>query len=477
MTDSSLWTTFARALLENHSLLASSALAQYDGFAPRAARVSVLGIGMLWLMAGKVRACNENKSPPVSTSLRWCVWRTTAGEAALFLVSSGSDLGCEEFLSEAACATLDSPFEPNARACHWDGEYTPACTFAEPDEDDAYSPFRLLSVLIVMACVNPFVLGVEWLFLNVLVAPSLNDDDDDDDDDDDNDDGGGGGGGGGSGDGDQSSPNGRQLMNYRAALALVARTRDPDLSFRRREKAHVARRRDQMMGSDADTIQRRHHCRDHRRHKRTTKIAAVRAKYQRKMASNMAVPSRGLVGASSNDDEPSANPVLRNDDTHDDKTKKHLSRPPRAVMSHRARQIHEYEVAVVHASARTMSTLTAKRQHGASGAGGTVVGDGLGDDALDGNVDSIADLTKFYPMRVLSAAATAFEDMTGVGLGWNDDDCDDTAAPHLAALAKQPPRAPNPNMSVGALARGMRGDDGGEIAELEASQRPNSKVT
>ena len=144
VSDKSLCVTFCRALRDNHSLLSASALAEYDPIVPRYIRTCVLGIGLLWLMAA---------------------------EALLFLYSN-PDLGCEEILGEQECLAMSSPYDPTVDACSWDWETLPHCNFEEPNEDDAYSPFRLGSVLLVMAFINPFIALTDWLFQNIINAPT-----------------------------------------------------------------------------------------------------------------------------------------------------------------------------------------------------------------------------------------------------------------------------------------------------------------
>ena len=121
VADQSLCVTFCRALRDNHSLISASALAEYDPIVPRHIRTCVLGIGLLWLMAA---------------------------EALLFAYSS-PDLGCEAFETRQECLAVSSPYDPTIDACYWDWETLPHCNFLEPNEDDAYSPFRLGSVLLV----------------------------------------------------------------------------------------------------------------------------------------------------------------------------------------------------------------------------------------------------------------------------------------------------------------------------------------
>lgn len=56
MLDPSIWVTFWRALLENHSLLSSSAISPYDPLVPRAVRV-FLGSSLWPAMFSVARMC------------------------------------------------------------------------------------------------------------------------------------------------------------------------------------------------------------------------------------------------------------------------------------------------------------------------------------------------------------------------------------------------------------------------------------
>ena len=220
--------------------------------------MSILGVGMLWLMTA---------------------------EAVLFLVSSPADLGCEANTSKDECTMMSSPYDPGLDnlgrehnrpppACAWDPRAQPACTFLEPNEDDAYSPFRLLTVLIVMAFVNPFVLGMEWIILNVLIAPSRDSEEDTEV--------------------DASAPPLSGVprsvsVKYSAALALMARLRDPGSSARRRCKERA----------NGDTALQRER-RRHRHKKKQLKVTERRAEYQHHHKSSRPAPnvaSRQIGGA------------------------------------------------------------------------------------------------------------------------------------------------------------------------------------
>ena len=121
-----------------------------------------------------------------------------------------------------------------------------------------------------MACVNPFVLGVEWLVLRVLIAPGCTRDDDD-----------------GVGDNevvldgdDHEAGRASKSMTYHDALSLVERTRDPELPARRRAKA-CARN---GSGPDDDVTRKQARARRHAR--KRAKVSHIRAMYQENVSAD-----------------------------------------------------------------------------------------------------------------------------------------------------------------------------------------------
>ena len=74
------------------------------------------------------------------------------------------------FETREECLAVSSPYDPTIDACYWEYETLPHCNFLEPNEDDAYSPFRLGSVLLVMACINPFIAMTDFIFQNIVNA-------------------------------------------------------------------------------------------------------------------------------------------------------------------------------------------------------------------------------------------------------------------------------------------------------------------
>ena len=74
------------------------------------------------------------------------------------------DLGCDKYTNEADCLVLTSPlqpFDPSVAACAWDPTIDPPCDTAPPNTSDQFSPLNVAMLVIVMLCIDPFVLAVE----------------------------------------------------------------------------------------------------------------------------------------------------------------------------------------------------------------------------------------------------------------------------------------------------------------------------
>ena len=93
----------------------------------------VFGISLLWLMVG-VAVCKQLTSP---------------------------DLGCSAYTNEADCMVMMQPFDGSAHACAWDPTIDPPCDTAPPDTSSNFTPINIAMLVIVMLCIDPFVLTIE----------------------------------------------------------------------------------------------------------------------------------------------------------------------------------------------------------------------------------------------------------------------------------------------------------------------------
>ena len=93
------------------------------------------------------------------------------------------DLGCNEFETEPDCYTLTSPYsapwEAPGPACFWDPDITcdppmhdgaGCCALIEPDPEN-WTVERVMAILICMFVIEPFVIAMEWVMLNIINAP------------------------------------------------------------------------------------------------------------------------------------------------------------------------------------------------------------------------------------------------------------------------------------------------------------------
>ena len=93
----------------------------------------VFGISLLWLMVG-VAVCKQLTSP---------------------------DLGCSAYMNEADCMVMMQPFDGSAHACAWDPMIDPPCDTAPPDTSSNFTPLSIAMLVIVMLCIDPFILVIE----------------------------------------------------------------------------------------------------------------------------------------------------------------------------------------------------------------------------------------------------------------------------------------------------------------------------
>ena len=71
------------------------------------------------------------------------------------------DLGCSAYTNEADCMVMMAPFDGSAHACAWDAMIVPPCDTAPPDTSSNFTPINIAMLVIVMLCIDPFILFIE----------------------------------------------------------------------------------------------------------------------------------------------------------------------------------------------------------------------------------------------------------------------------------------------------------------------------
>ena len=71
------------------------------------------------------------------------------------------DLGCSAYTNEADCLVMMQPFDEPAHACAWDPMIAPPCDTAPPDTSSSFTPINIAMLVIVMLCIDPFILVIE----------------------------------------------------------------------------------------------------------------------------------------------------------------------------------------------------------------------------------------------------------------------------------------------------------------------------
>ena len=71
------------------------------------------------------------------------------------------DLGCSAYTNEADCMVMMQPFDGSAHACAWDPTIDPPCDTAPPDTSSNFTPLSIAMLVIVMLCIDPFILVIE----------------------------------------------------------------------------------------------------------------------------------------------------------------------------------------------------------------------------------------------------------------------------------------------------------------------------
>ena len=74
---------------------------------------------------------------------------------------SSPDLGCSAYTNEADCMVMMQPFDGAAHACAWDPYVDPPCDTAPPDTSSNFTPLSIAMLVIVMLCIDPFILVIE----------------------------------------------------------------------------------------------------------------------------------------------------------------------------------------------------------------------------------------------------------------------------------------------------------------------------
>ena len=74
---------------------------------------------------------------------------------------SSPDLGCSAYTNEADCMVIMQPFDDAAHACAWDPYVDPPCDNAPPDSSSSFTPLSIAMLVIVMLCIDPFILVIE----------------------------------------------------------------------------------------------------------------------------------------------------------------------------------------------------------------------------------------------------------------------------------------------------------------------------
>jgi hypothetical protein len=144
VTDRSICHTFVRTVMDEHGFIYASPWGPYDPLIPRHIRSQILGVHLLWLLTGEAVMCMY-ESP---------------------------DIGCEDFESYEECISMTSPYNPEMNACLWQPDGLPRCSLIEPDPEDWSDPARAIAIVICMVVLEPFLIAVEWLYLNILNAPT-----------------------------------------------------------------------------------------------------------------------------------------------------------------------------------------------------------------------------------------------------------------------------------------------------------------
>ena len=143
VNDRSLCHTFGRAIVEEHEWVSASVWGAFDPIVPKYIRAQILGISLLWIMAG-IAVCEQLKHP---------------------------DLGCDTYVNEADCLVMTAPFDASVAACVWDPAVTPPCATAPPDTSSAFTPLNMAMLVAVLLCIDPFILVIEAIYLSVFNAP------------------------------------------------------------------------------------------------------------------------------------------------------------------------------------------------------------------------------------------------------------------------------------------------------------------
>ena len=56
---------------------------------------------------------------------------------------------------------MTAPFDESMPACAWDPMVAPPCDTAPPDTSSNFTPINIAMLVIVMLCIDPFILFIE----------------------------------------------------------------------------------------------------------------------------------------------------------------------------------------------------------------------------------------------------------------------------------------------------------------------------
>lgn len=141
----------------------------------------VLAISMIWTMVAEALLYMVRRRAPtlLATTRSSPAARTNGSHNARVNPACSlsppqflyPDLGCADYTNQEQCEGPTSPYDPTQPACYWDATLEIACNFYAPDASNNFSPRALGGLILAMLAVDPFIIFIEYLFVEIVNAP------------------------------------------------------------------------------------------------------------------------------------------------------------------------------------------------------------------------------------------------------------------------------------------------------------------